>query len=60
MIETLRRARHWVQSPVRAVLLLGAIAVGMVLIATEIYLLDLKQHELRHQQQRDRRRRHPG
>lgn len=48
MIATLARVRHWVQSPVRAVLLLGAIAVGMVLFATEIYLLDLKRHELRH------------
>ncbi len=48
MNATLARVRHWVQSPVRAVLLLGAIAVGMVLFATEIYLLDLKRHELRH------------
>lgn len=48
MIATLARVRLWVQNPVRAVLLLGAIAVGMVLFATEIYLLDLKRHELRH------------
>ena len=48
MIATLARVRLWVQSPVRAVLLLGAIAVGMVLFATEIYLLDLRRHELRH------------
>jgi len=48
MIDALTRVRRWVQSPVRAVLLLGAIAVSMVLIATEIYLLDLKRNELRH------------
>lgn len=47
-IEALARARRWVQSPVRAVLLLGTLAIGMVLIATEIYLLDLKRNELRH------------
>ncbi|MDP2366647.1 PAS domain S-box protein [Rhodoferax sp.] len=47
-IEKLTRARHWVQSPVRAVLLLGTIAASMVLIATEIYLLDLRRHEIRH------------
>ena len=47
-IERLMAKRHWVQSPMRAVLLLGSIAVSMVLIATEIYLLDLRRHELRH------------
>lgn len=47
-IEKLAQKRHWVQSPVRAVLLLGAVAVSMVLIATTIYLVDLKRHELRH------------
>jgi len=48
MIKLLKRARQWVQTPVRAVLVLGSIAVGMVLIATEFYLLDLRGHELRH------------
>jgi PAS domain S-box-containing protein len=48
MIEKLHRVRHWLQRPERAVLLLGAVAITMVLIATEYYLIDLKRHELRH------------
>jgi len=40
--------RRWVRNPVRAVLLLGAVAASMVLIATETYLIDLRRHELRH------------
>ena len=47
-IEALARVRHWVQSPVRAVLLLGTLAIGMVLISTEIYLVGLRDSELRH------------
>ena len=44
----LTQARYWVQSPVRAVLLLGTVAILMLLIATEIYLIDLRRSELRH------------
>ncbi|MDZ4254443.1 MAG: PAS domain S-box protein, partial [Sulfuritalea sp.] len=47
-IEALARVRRWVQSPVRAVLLLGTLALGMVLISTEIYLVGLRDSELRH------------
>lgn len=48
MIGALAQARAWVQSPVRAVVLLGAIAVSMILIATALYLNELRGDELRH------------
>ncbi len=47
-MEAVPRVRRWMQSPVRAVLLLGAVATGMVLISTELYLIDLERNELRH------------
>lgn len=42
------RVRHWVKNPARAVLLLGAVAIGMVLVSTEIYLMHLRQRALKH------------
>lgn len=47
-IAAVARLRRWAQTPVRAVQLLGMVAVGMVVMSTEIYLLGLKQSELRH------------
>jgi PAS domain S-box-containing protein len=48
IIEAAGRLRRWIQNPVRAVLLLGTFAVALVLISTEIYLVGLRQSELRH------------